>query len=125
MREHRDVLLEFLDYFIEYSLSTILRDQNIFPDDIYTSTSTCRLPFRPTCPYTVEVKNRPTIPDNIRYWYVFGDDAQIEKKFQSKDEFEDANIDIEFDVEDIVHYSVNKLEFHEIDEERQETNIYN
>ena len=42
---------------------------------------------------------------------------------QSKDEFQDANIDIEFDVEDIVHTSVNKLELHEIDEEKQETYV--
>jgi len=40
---------------------------------------------------------------------------------QSKDEFEDTNIDEEFDIEDIVHSSVNKLELHEINEEKQET----
>jgi len=37
---------------------------------------------------------------------------------QSKEEFEDANIDIELDVEDIVHYNVKKIELNEIDEEK-------
>ena len=27
-----------------------------------------------------EVKHRPTVPDNIRYWQVLGGDKQVEKK---------------------------------------------
>ena len=94
MKTYRNVVLDFLNSFTEYSLSVVSEDQNIMPDDLATSASTCKLPFHPTHPYTIEVKNRPIVPNNIIYWQVFGNDAQIENFLQSKEEFEDVNIDI-------------------------------
>ena len=64
-----------------------------------TSKSTCKIPFHPNCQYTAEVNNRTTVPDNIRYWQVFGNDEQFENFLQSKNEFECANIDVDFDDE--------------------------
>jgi len=78
MRAYRNVVLDFLDSFAQYSLYVVSIDQNIILDGLDTSGSTCKLPFHPTHTYTLELKNRPTVPDNIRYWQVFGDDAQIE-----------------------------------------------
>ena len=42
---------------------------------------------------------------------------------QSKDGFEDANIDTKVDLEDIVYNGVKKLDLNEIDQEKQETEI--
>jgi len=67
MRAYRNVVLDFLDSFTEYSLSAVSRDQNILPDDIVTSASTCKLPFHPTRQYTVEVKNIPTVPNCTKF----------------------------------------------------------
>jgi hypothetical protein len=37
------------------------------------------------------------VPDNIRYWQVFGNDEQIEDFLQSKNDFECTNIDVDSD----------------------------
>jgi hypothetical protein len=66
-----------------------------------TSAATCKIPFRSTRPYTIEVKCRPTVPDNIRYWQVFGNDDQIEDFFQCKNDFECTNIDLENEDENV------------------------
>jgi hypothetical protein len=80
------------------------RGQNILADGLATSTTTCKIPFCPTCKYTVEVKCRPTIPNNIRYWQVFGNDDQIEDFIQCKNDFECTNIDLENDDEIVNKY---------------------
>jgi hypothetical protein len=85
------------------------RGQNILADGLATSAASCKIPFRQTRPYTVEVKCRPTVPDNIRYWQVFGNDDQIEDFLQCKNDFECTNIDLENEDE-----NVNNSEF-EID----------
>jgi len=71
------------------------RGQNILADGLATSAASCKIPFRQTRPYTVEVKCRLTVPDNIRYWQVFGNDNQIEDFLQCKNDFECTNIDVE------------------------------
>ena len=71
-----------------------------------TSEATCKIPFHPTHPYTIEVKCRPTVPDNIRYSQVFGNDDQIEEFMQCKNDFECTNIDLENEDE-----NVNSLDF--------------
>jgi hypothetical protein len=64
------------------------------------------------------VKCRPTVPDNIRYWQVFGNDEQIDDFLQSKNEFECANIDVDSDNE-----SVNKLDLEEINEKEENSDF--
>jgi hypothetical protein len=73
----------------------MLRGQNILADGLATSAATCKIPFRSTRPYTVEVKCRSTVPDNIKYWKVFGNDDQIDDFLQCKNDFECTNIDLE------------------------------
>jgi hypothetical protein len=93
--------LDALQCFTEIDLQVMPRGQNILADGLATSTTTCKIPFHPTRKYTVEVKCRPTIPDNIRYWQVFGNDDQIEDFLQCKNEFECTNIDLENDDDDV------------------------
>jgi ribonuclease HI len=74
LRAYRNVVLDALRCFTEVDLKVMPRGQNILVDGLATSATTCKIPFCPTHPYTVEVKCRPTVPDNIRYWQVFGND---------------------------------------------------
>jgi hypothetical protein len=97
LRAYRNVVLDVLQCFTEIDLQVMPRGQNILADGLATSTTTCKIPFRPTHQYIVEVKCRPTIPDNIRYWQVFRNDDQIEDFLQCKNEFECTNIDLEND----------------------------
>jgi hypothetical protein len=66
----------------------------------------------------MEVKCRPTVLENIRYWQVFGNDEQIDDFLQSKNEFECANIDVYSDDD-----SVNKLDSEEINEKDENSYI--
>ena len=97
------------------------RGQNILVDGLAMSTTTCKISFRPTHKYTVEVKCRPTVPDNIRYWQVFGNDDRIEDFLQCKNDLECINIDLENDDEFVnkvvfENGSVNKIDDKEFNE---------
>ena len=47
--------------------------------------------------YTVQVKFRLAIPDNIKYWQVFEGDKQIEDFLQSRNQFEVPNLDSKYE----------------------------
>jgi ribonuclease HI len=67
LRVYKNAILDALQCFIEIDLQVMPKGQNILVDELATSTTTCKIPFCPTHKYTVEVKCRPTVPDNIRY----------------------------------------------------------
>jgi ribonuclease HI len=128
LRAYRNVVLDALKCFTEVDLQVMPRGQNILADGLATSAATCKIPFRSTRPYTVEVKCRPTVPDNIRYWQVFGNDDQIEDFLQCKNDFECTNIDLENDDEnvnksDFGNDSVNKVDSGELGEDEIESDV--
>jgi len=79
--------------------------------------------YHPSHKYIVEVKNRLGILDNIKYLQIFGNDEQIEKNLQKKDEFECANIDIDYDVDNNVDKMMNKVELNDLDKYQEELEI--
>lgn len=101
LRAYRNAALDALKCFNEVDLQVMPRGQNILANGLATSAASCKIPFHQTRPYTVEVKCRPTVPDNIRYWQVFGNDDQIEDFLQCKKEFECTNIDLENENENV------------------------
>jgi len=58
-----------------------------------TFASTCKLPFEPNHHFTAEIKHRPAVPDNIKNWQVFENDAQINNFLTLQEEFSGLNID--------------------------------
>jgi ribonuclease HI len=128
LRAYRNVVLDALQCFTEIDLQVMPRGQNILADGLATSAATCKIPFRSTRPYTVEVKCRPTVPDNIRYWQVFGNDDQIEDFLQCKNDFECTNIDLENDDENVNksvfgNDSVNKIDSEELGEDEVDSDV--
>ena len=88
-----------------------------------------KIPFHSTCPYTVEVKRKPTILDNIRYWQVIGNDDQIEEFLQCKNDFKCTNIDLENEDEnvntsDFGNDNVNKIDSGELREDEIESDVF-
>lgn len=49
----------------------------------------------PYCEYNIEVLTRPGVPENIKHWQVFNDDAQVQRFLQNHGDFVDQNIDWE------------------------------
>jgi ribonuclease HI len=120
LRAYRNVVLDFLQCFTEYDLLAIPKDQNILLDDLASSATTCKMQFHPNHQYTIEVKCRPVVPNNIRYWQFFGNDEQIEIFLQSKNEFECANIDVNSDDE---KENVDKIGLQEINKKQEDLDI--
>jgi hypothetical protein len=115
-----NVVLDFLECFIEYDMLAIPRDQKIIVDGIATSTNTCKIPFHPNHQYTVEVKCIRVVPNNIIYWQYFGNHEQIENFLQSKNEFECDNIDVDYDNEE---ENVDKIDLIESDKKQDDLEI--
>lgn len=58
-----------------------------------TFSSTCKFPFEPNHEYTAEVRHRPIIPDNLKYWHIFSQDSEIYDFMSSEGEFQNCKID--------------------------------
>jgi hypothetical protein len=46
-----------------------------------------------TLRYDIEVKYKPSIPDNVKHWKVFEDDLEIKRFLETIDEFSALHID--------------------------------
>jgi hypothetical protein len=60
----------------------------------------------PRLRYDVEVKYRPSIPDNVKHWKVFEDDLEIKRFLETVDEFYALHIDQDHDSENELHADV-------------------
>ena len=60
-----------------------------------TFASTCKLLFEPNYHFTAEIKHRHAVPNNIKDWQVFEDDAQINNFLTLQHEFSGLNIDMD------------------------------
>ena len=51
--------------------------------------------------YVVELRCRPSMPDNVKYWKVFQDDCELKKFLEYLDEFFASIIDKDKDAGDV------------------------
>ena len=49
--------------------------------------------LNPKLSYEIQVKYRPSLPDNVKFWKVFEDDAELTRFLGVIDEFSDLEID--------------------------------
>jgi hypothetical protein len=103
-------------FFLAFNISFIPREENTMVDSLVVSANHFRVPMPPKLKYDVEVKYRPSIPDNVKNWNVFEDDLEIKKNLESVDEFFALHIDQEHDYENNPHANVflNKIDNHHI-----------
>ena len=59
------------------------------------ATSTFSPPTTFKLKYHIEIRHRPSIPDNIQHWQVFEDDEQIKKFLEAVGEFSETHADQE------------------------------
>ena len=95
MRAYRIAGTNILNAFTEFNMAKISRDHNIHAHSLATFASTCKFPIEPNHHFTVEVKHRPTVPNNVKDWQVFENDAQINNFLALEHEFSTINIDME------------------------------
>jgi ribonuclease HI len=117
LRSYRNDVWDLVDNFLsEYNIYFIPREENCVVDSLAVSTSNFRIPIPPKFKYDVEVKYRPSIPDNVKYWKVLEDDLELKKFLESVDEFVALHIDQDFDSEITPHPDVflNRIANHHI-----------
>ena len=78
-----------------FELSYIPRDLNYLANSLAVSASLFIPPLPPKLSYDVQVKYRPSLPDNVKFWRVFENDDELGKFLQLVDEFSDMHIDQE------------------------------
>ena len=96
LRAYRDDAMDLLKTFVEFQLTFIPRNQHILANGLAFVASTCLRPYE-SKQYTIQVKYRPVVPDNEKYWQVFEGDKQIEDFLKSRNEFEVKNSDSEYE----------------------------
>jgi ribonuclease HI len=57
-------------FFLDFNISFVPRDENTMADSLVVSTSNFKVPLPPKLKYDVEVKYRPSIPNNVKHWKV-------------------------------------------------------
>jgi ribonuclease HI len=94
LRTYRNEVYDMIDsFFLDFNNSFVPREENSVEDSLAVSTSNFKVPLPPKLKYEVEIKYRPSIPDNVKHWKVFEDDIEIKKFLETVDAFSDMYID--------------------------------
>jgi ribonuclease HI len=71
LKNYRNEVWDLIDnFFLAFNISFIPREENTMADFLAISASNFRIPLSPKIRYDVEVRYRPSIPDNIKHWKV-------------------------------------------------------
>ena len=63
---------------------------NELADSLAIAASNFKVPLDVKTTYDVQIKHRPSIPDNIKHWQVFEDNREIKKFLECMEEFVDV-----------------------------------
>jgi hypothetical protein len=74
-------------FFLAFNISFVPREKKKMVDSLATLAGNFKVPLPPKFRYDVEVKYRPSIPDNVKHWKVFEDDLKIKKFLETVEEF--------------------------------------
>jgi hypothetical protein len=86
------------NFFLAFNITFVHRNLNQQADSLALAASNFKTPMFPNLKFEVEVRHRPSIPDNIKHWQVFKDDEEIQRFLKTIEEF--SNISIDQDDED-------------------------
>jgi hypothetical protein len=117
LRTYKNEVWDLVDnFFLAFNISFVPREENTMEDSLVVSASNFRVPFPHKLKYDVEVKCKPSIPDNVKHWKVFKDDLESKRFLETVDEFFSLHIDQYHDTENIPHDDVfiNKIANHHI-----------
>ena len=95
MKAYRDEVWKLRDSFIFFELSYMPRAMNHLADSLAISAILFVPPLPPKLSYDIQVKYRPSLPDNVKFWKVFENDDELSKFLHVVDEFYDMDIDQE------------------------------
>jgi ribonuclease HI len=95
LKAYRDEVWNIIDSFLDFNISYIPRAMNQLVDSLAVSASTFNPPMPAKLNYEIQVKYRPSLPDNVKFWKVFDDDEELVIFLEVIDEFSALHIDHE------------------------------
>src|SRR5713226_7255470 len=104
------------NYFVAFNITYIPRDYNQTADSLALAATHFRIPKTTQLRDPIEVRYRPSVPDNVRQWRVFEDDIEIKRFLELTHEFSNSIIDQEEDEEDgqVEEIAENEIDGHKI-----------
>ena len=114
---YRNEVWDMIDnLFIAFNISYIPRDDNQTIDSLALAATHFKIPKTTHLKCPIEVRYRPSVPDNIKQWRVFEDDLEIKRFLELTGEFSNYLIDQEQDdgTENAEGYSENEIAGHKI-----------
>ena len=104
------------NFFISFNISFIHKDYNQTTDSLALATIHFKIMKQTQLKYPIEVRYKPSVPDNIKQWRVFEDDLEIKRFLELIGEFSNSLIDQDQDdeVEDANEYLENEIAGHKI-----------
>jgi ribonuclease HI len=72
LRTYKNEVWDMVDsFFLDFNISFFPREENNMEDSLVVLASNFIFPLPPKLKYEVEVKYRPSIPNNVKHWKVF------------------------------------------------------
>jgi hypothetical protein len=81
--------------FTDFKITHVPRAMNELDDSLIVSYCSFIPPLPPKLNYELQVKYRPSLPDNVKFWKFFDDVAKLKIFLEVMDEFADLQIDLE------------------------------
>ena len=83
LKVYHNELWDMIDnYFVAFKITYIPRYHNQTADSLALVATHFRIPKKTQLKYPIEVRYRPSVPDNVKQWKVFEDDIEIKKVFR-------------------------------------------
>jgi ribonuclease HI len=96
LRTYRNCAWDLMEnFFSSIKIHSIPRTENLHADALAKAASTFSPPTNVKLKYHIEIRYKPSIPDNVRHWQVFEDDEQIQKFLIAIGEFSETHPDQE------------------------------
>jgi ribonuclease HI len=96
LRTYRNCAWDLMEnFFSSIKVHFIPRTENLHADALAKAASTFSPPTNVKLKYHIEIRYKPSIPDNVRHWQIFEDDEQIQKFLMAIGEFSETHPDQE------------------------------
>jgi ribonuclease HI len=96
LRSYRNCVWDLIEnFFTSVNFHFVPRSENQQADALAKAASTFAPPTAFNLKYHIQMRHRPSIPDNVQHWQVFEDDEQLRKFLESLDEFSETYNDQE------------------------------
>jgi ribonuclease HI len=116
LKAYKDEVLEAIKSFADFKITFVPRAMNEVADSLAVSACAFIPPLPHKLSYEIQVRHRPSLPDNVKFWKVFEDDAELTRFLAVVDEFAELQIDQDNEHDDEVEQPnlKNKIASHEI-----------